>query len=77
MDSTWQNIQSLAICTLQRVVSTHCLCACVVLTSRAALLLYELCGGGGSRGVSPGSLNSDLISDQNMSLFPPVFRPGL
>ena len=79
MDSTWQNILSLAICTLQRVVSTHCLCACVVLTSRAALLLYGLSRPGGSRGVSPGSLNSDLISDQykKMSLFTPVFRPGL
>ena len=72
MESTLQNILP-----LQRVVSTHCLCAWVVLTSRAALLLYELCRPGGSRDVSPGSLNSDFISDQNMSLFTPVFRPGL
>ena len=77
MELTWQNTLSLASCTLHRVVSTHCPCACVVLTSRAALLLYKLRGPGGSRGVSPGSLNSDLILDQNMSLFTPVFRAGL
>jgi len=28
-------------------------------------------------GVPPGSPNSDPISDQKMSLFTPVFRPGL
>lgn len=72
MECTWQNILP-----LQRVVRTHCLCAWVVLTSWAALLLYELCRPGGSKGVSPRSLNSDLISDQNMSFFTPVFRPGL
>ena len=77
MELIGQNILSLTIWTLHLVVSTHCPCACVVLTSRAALLLYKLSGPGGSRGVSPGSLNSDFISDQNMSLFTPVFRPGL
>ena len=29
------------------------------------------------RGVPPDSPNSDPISDQNMALFKPVFRPGL
>ena len=61
---------------LHRVVSTHCPCACVVLTSWEALLLYKLCRPGGSNGVPPSSLNSDP-SDQTVSLFRPVFRPGL
>ena len=29
------------------------------------------------RGVPPGSPNPDLISDQNMSFYTPVFRSGL
>ena len=28
-------------------------------------------------GVPPGSPNPDLISDQKMSFFTPIFRPGL
>ena len=36
-------------------------------------VLYGILGGG----VLPGSPNPDLISDQKMSFFTPVFRPGL
>lgn len=51
----------------------------------APYLLAENPGGGGTPGksgslggdVPPGSPNSDSISDQRMSFFAPILRPGL